>query len=240
MNCRVIALLSAFVVALAATPAARRQTAPVTDDVFGYSFLHAMNLNGGGFGGVLANGVTSTGHDTKSVLKFDLSGISLTSAQVTSATLDLYVIDTTLTGFGVSASPSEPITINLSALGPGAWDEATATWDTFPASAGQYDSLVIDGYNQTVSFDVTALVKDWLDGSLANNGLLLEADAAVGGSPNWVYAVFSSHEGQVAPVLNIVPEPTSAALAVGALGTLMWFGRRRLQTGKRLSRNQRQ
>jgi len=197
-------------------------------DTFGYQFLPAMNLNGGGFGGFLPAGATTTGHDTKSILEFDLTGVGVTSAQVASATLNLFVIDTVATGFGISPSPGSPITVNLSAL-TGSWDESTVAWGTIPASGAEYDSLVISGINQTVSFDVTQLVKDWLDTTVTNNGLVLEGDAPVGSSPNWVYAVFGSSAGANVPALIItpVPEPSTVVLALCALPALAWAAIRR-------------
>ncbi len=229
MKCRVICTLIVCTVALAMGRAAQGVTVtPPTDDSFGYQFLPTMNLNGGGFGAVLPVGKTATGHDTKSVVAFDLTGVGLSSAQVASATLDLSVIDTTLTGFGASPSAGSPITVNLFPLLAG-WDETTVTWNTIPAAGPLETSLAINAINQTVSFDVTNLVQDWLDTPLANFGLLLEADAAVGGSPSWVYAVFSSSTGGQAPVLNItaVPEPSSLLLALCAVPAAAWAWKRR-------------
>jgi hypothetical protein len=152
----------------------------------------------------------------------------VTGAQVASATLNLFVGNTTTTGFGVNPSGGSPITVNLSAL-TGSWDETTVAWGTIPGVGAQYDSLVINGINQTVSFDVTQLVKDWLDNTVTNNGLILEADSAVGSSPNWVYATFVSSSGANVPALVItpVPEPSTVVLALCALPGLAWVAMRR-------------
>ena len=83
-------------------------------------------------------------------------------AVIESATLNLYVwqvSDQTVNAHRVTAD----------------WDEMTVTWNNF---GGAYDaaveaSLLIDagGY---LSFDVTALVQAWLDGTYPNYGFLLE------------------------------------------------------------------
>lgn len=234
MKYRMFVILFSLAAGVVWGPAADAAPLAPTDDSFGYQFLSGMNLNSPPFGSFLPSGRTTTGHDTKSVLKFDLSSVTLTAEEVTSATLDLYVVPTEATGFGVSPSPTSPITVNLFALAPGAWDEGTVTWNSIPAAAGQFDSHTISGTSQTVSFDVTALVQQWLSGDLANGGLLLEADQPVGSSPNWVYAVFSSSEGQVSPELNIVPEPGGMALALVALPALAWTCGRRGWGGRRL------
>ncbi len=226
MNCRLILFLFAAGVAL--SPTAHAVSLAPTDDSFGYQFLPTFNFNSGAFASFLSTGQTGSGHDTKSVLKFDLSAVGLTSAQVTSATLEVFVGDAEQTGFGTNPSPDNPITVNLSALGLGVWNEGTATWATIPAPAGQFDSLVISSVNQTVSFDMTALVKQWLDGTLSNNGLLLEGDQPVRDSSGTVViGAFSSKDGQFAPVLSIVPEPSAAMMALCALGALIWVSRRR-------------
>lgn len=206
-----------------------------SSDTFGYQFLPAMNLSGGGFGTMLAVGATTTGHDTQAVIAFDLAAVGLTGAQVQSASLNLFAIDTALTGFGASPTPGAPITVDLAPLAA-SFDEATVAWATIPAAGAVETSQSIDGINQTFSFDVTDLVKQWLDGALTNNGVLLTANAPVGGSPSWVYAVFSSASGQVAPALVItpVPEPASALLALIAAPAIACAAVRRVRRQSRL------
>lgn len=239
MNCRVYCTMMICALALATGRAAHGVTVtPPTDDSFGYQFLPTMNLNAPtpGFGAVLPVGKTATGHDTKSVIQFDISGVGLTGPQVASATLDLSVIDTTTTGFGANPSPGSPITVDLFPL-LSSFDETTVNWNTIPSAGPLETSLVISGFNQTVSFDVTDLVKDLLDASASDFSVLLEANAAVGGSPSWVYAVFASNtaggpgtSGQPG-VLTIteVPEPSSVLLALCAVpaAALAWRRRNR-------------
>lgn len=202
-------------------------------DSFGYEFLPALNLNSPPFGAWLPAGDTIptppalTGHDQKSAIKFDLSGLGLTGSQVASATLDLWVVDTANTGFGASPSAGSPVLVDLHAL-TGPWDPTTLTWSNFPAAGAQYSSLSINGINQLVSFDVTSLVQDWLDGALANNGLVLSGNAPVGSSPNWVIPVFGAGPAVPGPVLTItaVPEPSTVILALCSLPLIGWQCRR--------------
>lgn len=63
------------------------------------------------------------------------------------------------------------------------WSEATATWASF-SSPSTYDPAAVatfaaagPGFN---GIDVTALAKGWLDGSIPNDGVLLEEDAHPG------------------------------------------------------------
>ena len=229
MNCRVIcSLIVCAAVSHTAYGITLQPNETASSDTFGYQFLPAMNLNGGGFGSSLPVGATTTGHDTRSVLAFDLSSVGLTGAQVQSASLNLFAIDTTTTGFGASPTPGSPVTVDLSPLSA-AFVESTVAWGTIPAAGAVETSLSINGINQTFSFDVTDLVKQWLDTPASNNGVLLSSSTPVGGYPSWVYAVFSSAAGQVAPALVItpVPEPATLLLAMVAAPALAYAGIRR-------------
>lgn len=232
MNCRVIFTLITFAAGLAAQ-AAHGATLLPTDDGFGYQGTPTIAQSENGFAPFLPVGATTSGHGTSSALRFDLSSLGLTAGQVSSATLDLFLVDTALTGFGINPTPAQPLTVNLFGLGAGAWTESTLTYSNLPTAVGAaYDSVAFTGFNQAVSFDVTELVKDWLDGTLANNGLSLLPNAAVGSSmTGWVFATFSSSESMTAssPMLNVVavPEPGSLVLALFAVPALAWYGRRR-------------
>jgi hypothetical protein len=198
-------------------------------DTFVYEFLPTFNFNGAPFGAFLPAGKTDTpadGHDTQSLLEFDLSSVTLAAPQVTSATLELYAVDTAATGFGANPTPGAPVVVNLFAVA-GTWDEGTLMWNTLPGTAGQFSSATITGINQPFTFDVTNLVKQWLDGTLPNHGMMLVADAAVPASSTFAAATFSSAAGSVAPKLTIVPEPTGIALAGCAIAAVSWFGLRR-------------
>jgi hypothetical protein len=231
MNCRVLLILFLLTIGLAATTQAITIQPDETGskDTFGYQGIPGLptgNFNAPPFNAFLPAGPTGTGHDTESVLEFDLSGVALTAAQVTSATLELFVVDTAATGFGISPTLADPATVNLFSL-TGAWDESTVTWSSLPGTGSQYASTLVDGINTAVTFDVTTLVKEWLDGTLPNNGLLLRGDAIVSTTGGFVIPTFSASAGSVAPKLTIVPEPSSVVLALFACGAVACvFGRR--------------
>lgn len=227
MNRRVLIILMLLAVS-ALTNTAQAVSLNSSADTFGYQFLSGLNLNSPPFGAWLPAGATSTGHDLKSAIQFDLSGLGLSGAQVQSATLDLWVVDSSSTGLGgISPTPGSPVLVDLHALAA-SWDPTTLTWATFPASGALYSSLSISGINQLVSFNVTSLVQDWLDGALANNGLVLTGNTPVGSSPNWVIPVFGAGPAVPGPVLNItpVPEPSTVILALCSLPLVGWQLRR--------------
>ncbi len=102
------------------------------------------------------------------LLSFDLSAIPA-GAQVLSATAT------------VCAATSSPSTVNVhQVLTP--WSEATATWNAIGAafSAAPVASFSSSSGSGTcgVSFDLTALAQAWVDGSAANDGLLLDQASA--------------------------------------------------------------
>jgi hypothetical protein len=187
-----------------------------------------MNWNAAPFGALLAAGKTSSGHDTESFVQFDLSSVPYTAGQVTSATLHLYVVDTAAAGFGTSPTVASPVLVDLFGV-TGSWTEAGLTWGTKPAvSATTTDAVSISAINQWITFDVTSLVVDWLDGSLTNNGLSLVANAIAPVAST--AAVFDSSAGANMPYLTVVPEPSTALLALLAVPALGWLsvrGRRR-------------
>ncbi len=108
MNRRVFIILMLLAVS-ALTSTAHAVSLNSTGDSFGYEFLANSNWNVG-FGEYLPAGNTTTGHNMKSAIQFDLAGVGLTGSQVQSATLDLWVIPTEDTGFGVSPSAGRPRT----------------------------------------------------------------------------------------------------------------------------------
>ncbi|HEX3725003.1 MAG TPA: DNRLRE domain-containing protein [Pirellulales bacterium] len=200
------------------------------DDVFTYQFLSTFNFKDGQFGTILSAGKTTSGHDTESLLHYDLSGAGLSSAQVTSATFQLYVDNTAAAGFGASPDASHPIQIDLYPLASSpAWDASTVTWSTMPGAVGATPaaSVTISAINQYVTFDVTSLVQQWIGGSLANNGFLLVQHEAVSDGSNDYVGVFDSSGGSHAPLLMIVPEPATMALALVAVPPVTWVLRRR-------------
>jgi C1q domain-containing protein len=112
---------------------------------------------------VMYVGTDATYQTSIGLLKFDLSSLPVSS--VDSAILELTVIQKT------GASPS-PVTVNrvTSPL-----DTSTVTYNTLPtyvATATQVNVTAADLFT-AVSFDITALVNGWLNGTYDNNGIAL-------------------------------------------------------------------
>ena len=174
------------------------------------------------------------GHDTESLVKFDLTSLgAMTAAQVTSATLSLHVSDVTPTGFGLNPTGASPIDINLyPALA--AWNRATLQWSNKPAVGSLISSVNVNSNNYWITYNVTSQVQGWLTNPASNFGLLLSANAIVGGPGNYTIAAFSSGFGNQsgnAPYLTVVPEPSSIMLALGLVpvAAFSFWQRRRKQ-----------
>lgn len=193
---------------------------PASQDVFNYQFLPTFNFetSGSGFQAALATCKTSTGHDTHSLIAFDLSSVSIPSEDVTSATLNLYVADAGPTFGGAFANPSPGAPVDVDVLTvSGPWDESTVTWNSEPAPiGGVLDTATIAGIDQWITLDVTDPVRDWLAGTEANNGFILRQPAEVNGPGGLVAAVYDSSSGPNKPYLAIVPEPGTFALMLVA------------------------
>jgi hypothetical protein len=201
-------LLTALALAAASLTATTAHAASLTiqpeelasKDTFLYSYLTLWNFDtyGGGFGSaygdILAVGkTTSASHDLKSLLQFSLSAASgLTSSDVTSASIQLYVISSSGVGFGVDPSSTAPIDVNLFKV-TSSWSEGLVSWSSAPSIATPAaNTQTISSIGYWVSFDATALVKGWLDTPSSNYGVLLEQNAIVVNGSDNVYGVFDS------------------------------------------------
>jgi hypothetical protein len=167
-------------------------------DTFIYEGIPDANLDivnaGPTFGRLLGVGQTNSGHTTESLLKFDLAGVGLTGAQVASATLRLVSVSSP---FGVSPAGANPVLVDLFALA-GPFSETEVTWGSAdpptpgpPATGALFSQLSIDATNQAFTFDVTNLVKDWLNGALTNNGMILKGNAPVVVGSTYAVAAFA-------------------------------------------------
>jgi len=112
----------------------------------------------------------SRAHDTRSLLRFDPGGLGIAAGQVVSASLRLFALPG-LPPFD-NPTPAQPITTDLHRVTEN-WSETGVTWETQPAVSGALSSVTQDGVNQWVSFDVTALVRDWLADPASNFGVEL-------------------------------------------------------------------
>ncbi len=201
-------------------------TAAQSKDTFVYSFLPTFNFNASpGFDALLASGRSSSGHDLRSLVQFDLTGVTLGAGEI--ATFNLYVADGGTVGFPViNPSPAAPVIADVFPV-TAAWDVATVTWGTQPTfGATVLDSETIDGIGRHVTFDVTSQVQAWLANPATNFGFSVQQRDVVlnGGS---VQAVYHSSGGANRPFLYVgaVPEPAGVA-ALASLATMFILRRR--------------
>jgi sugar lactone lactonase YvrE len=161
------------------------------------------STNEDGYSGVsFFTGTSKSGSPGYTLMRFDLSAIP-GGALVTSATVT--VTPTATRGVG---------TVNAhDVLGP--WDPTTVTWNNFsagfdPTPAGSFTSGVAPWSAGAVtsglapaSFDLTALAQEWVDGVVANNGILLEQSLV---EPSWSYTYYADTPA-AAPALLVCYEP---------------------------------
>ena len=134
------------------------------------------------------------GQIVRSLVKFDLSALS-PGTSINSATLHLYYLgyydyldySRTISTYGINSS----------------WAEGSVTWDTQPAIGASYGSgsIVANTSWHWVSFDVTSLVRAWVDGSQANYGILIRGPEVSGSDSSW--RSFGTRESGYVPYLSI-------------------------------------
>jgi hypothetical protein len=110
--------------------------------------------------------MTPSGEITRSLVRFDLSDLPA-GAAVSQATLYLRLTN--------SCDPGGPRTYTVTVYSAAEdWSEASVTWNNQPEWGRAYDSVAIPsrtwGY---YAFDVTGLVREWVDGSTPNLGLMV-------------------------------------------------------------------
>jgi hypothetical protein len=151
---------------------------------FGSSTGMTIDKSGGGAG------------NQRALLNFDLSSIPA-GATINSATLTMEA--TNIDG---------PLNIDVYEVLEN-WSEANATWDerdtatSWTTAGGEFNATAEATLNTSSTgqhtWDITALVQDWIDGTRVNNGILV-------GSPDTgtnVTATYDSSEGSVSPLLQI-------------------------------------
>ena len=81
--------------------------------------------------------------------------------------------------------PVDPVNIALCAVSA-QWDEAQTSWMTQPAFDTKPEAVtVVFPRAGTVRFDITNLVRRWMDGSLPNNGVLIRVASPGYGPAPW-------------------------------------------------------
>ena len=164
--------------------------------------------------------VINWGGNNRSIglLQFDLGAVP-SSATVSSATLTLYHS----ANFNVGKRYDVFRTTS-------AWDEATVTFNTGPTfDPVEFSSLVIADDVEDVfrTWDVTALVAGWVNGSFSNHGMWIE-EVPIAGEGN-AYFLSSDAAEEFRPSLTvewIIPEPSAFAIATASLIGLSAMRRR--------------
>lgn len=155
--------------------------------------------------------------DSFGLVQFDLSAIPVGST-IESATFSLYAA----TVSGWSPTPGAVALYPVTS----AWDETTVTYATRPSqSATSVGSLLFPnssaGYR---TLDVTGLVQDWFDGTVANYGLITsDVHRAAGNGRGYVRFYSKEAAGfnfdprldvtYTAPPAAVVPVPSAVMLA---------------------------
>ena len=152
-----------FLTNLPGTEAAR---ALLIKDSYASSVAHQLAQNYNASGNMLVDGRQWSQH--KAFLQFDLNRALPTGAvaeNLLKATLSVYLIGT-----------SSPGAVNVVAVN-GSWSETTLNGLNAPPLLNSphtnqpYASARVEGAKVWLNFDVTELVRDWLDGTLPNQGL---------------------------------------------------------------------
>lgn len=168
--------------------------------------------------------VSSDITDFRSLVQFDLSAIAgLTAADITTASLRLYVTGLNTNALSTETSATVTVSPILSAWRENASDAGIAPLATWSAFFGTTPTLTFGAVaaSQTVTgvgyfdWDITALVKSWKDGTLTNNGMLLQAPGPLGD-----VGIADTDTPAFAPALIVtspIPEPAAAGLGLLSL-----------------------
>ncbi len=165
LTLRVAALLIALFASTALSKAVWAQLPPTSDS---FTNFNQANANFGGSVDLKLDGLIAK----RVYVRFDLSALpaGTVGSQVSKATLVLFPNTVNSTGtfdlFRVTSS----------------WNEATITFNSAPTLAGAADltAVSVTTANAFITLDVTALVRNWVDSVLANNGIALVASSGSG------------------------------------------------------------
>jgi uncharacterized repeat protein (TIGR01451 family) len=127
-----------------------------------------------------------SGKVARSLVRFDLSSIPA-GASISDAKLHLR-----LTGWCYYVGHSQPRTVTIYRADAG-WSESSVTWNNKPGCAESYASASVSvtsrGWH---SFDMTNLVRGWVNGSFSNYGLMVRAPETSGSE--FALLEFATHD----------------------------------------------
>jgi hypothetical protein len=133
------------------------------------------------------------GKIVRSLVQFDLASIPA-GTQIASASLKLYLIESW-------DYPDRSRTITTYRIKSG-WSEMSVTWNSKPSYGEAYGAAsVTHGDWRWYSFDVTDLVRAWVNGTKANYGIMVRGPEHSGQDSSW--KGFSTREGPFPPQLVI-------------------------------------
>jgi uncharacterized repeat protein (TIGR01451 family) len=132
---------------------------------------------------------------TRSLVRFNLSSIP-SGTTVYQARLYLYLVNSCDIG-------ERTHTVTTYRAG-GSWSESSVTWNTSPGPAEAYGSASIPSRTWGwYSFDVTDLVRAWVNGSVSNYGLMVRGPESSGNSSARLGFATREAGGGYAPYLEV-------------------------------------
>ncbi|HYN89330.1 MAG TPA: DNRLRE domain-containing protein, partial [Ardenticatenaceae bacterium] len=171
-----------------------------TEDTFLYSDTPGVNY-GEELHVTVAGTPGQTGicPDRCSLLRFDISGLP-GGATITQATLELVQFEAT---FGPTLTVE-----SLAILSP--WQETEITWATRPRVGSQGDPpTVVDGAPGTRTWNVTNTVRNWVDGKIPKEGIMLDSTGDSDGVREYA-SVENTNASQARLVIQYqAPNPTN-------------------------------
>ncbi len=131
----------------------------------------------------------------RSLVRFDLSAVPR-STSITNARLYVYLIESCDMGNRTHTVKTSRIT--------GDWSEGGVAWSNKPGTGTEYGSATISSRSWGwYSFDVTQLVRGWLNGSFTNYGVMLRGPESSGDSSASLGFATREYGGDEVPYLSI-------------------------------------
>ena len=141
------------------------------------------------------------GKIVRSLIRFNLSAIP-TGTSINNAVLRVYLVNS-------YDFPGETRTITTYRIAS-AWSESSVTWNNKPSFSTAYGSAAVThGAWGWYSFNVTGLVRGWINGTIPNRGVMLRGPEWSGADSSW--RGFYTREGPYRPRLAITYTASAAS-----------------------------